>query len=121
MLRCMTRVRLLAAVCVVAIAVAAVCSIPALALPALLVATIAAALFAARIARPEGARRSHLRTAVVLGAVAYLAGLPVTWLAARHVDAVAGARAESWTTIALAGLLASFVVTFTLAGRLRTK
>ncbi len=72
-------------------ALAAVTSNPWVGLAACAVLVIAALRFAARLARPPGAAPSTTRTIVVLAALAYLIGLPATWLVARHLDALAGA------------------------------
>lgn len=69
--------------------VAAVTSTPWVGLAACAVLVVAALRFAARLARPPGATPSTTRTIVVLAALAYLIGLPATWLVTRHLDALA--------------------------------
>lgn len=75
--------------------------------------TVCAARIGARVGGPRADGWHHARTLVVLGSLAYLVGLPVTWLLGRHVEAV-GSHAAAISAVAIYLL---FAITFVLEVR----
>lgn len=69
----------------------------------------AAGVFAAQVAYPRNAAPDLTRTVVVLGALAYLVGLPTTSLVLQHVEALAETVPELGNLVALPYLLFLFV------------
>jgi drug/metabolite transporter (DMT)-like permease len=92
---------------------AALASAPALGIGLCLVAMIGAgalAASAARLGQRADARPRHLRTAVVVGALAYLVGLPVFWLGGQHVDELVGEADTLWRIVFFATAMSGFVL-----------
>lgn len=102
------RSKLALASMVIAAAVATVTQHAWLGFACCLVLAAASAVFAARLAYPPAAVASAMRTALVLGALAYLVGLPATWLVTRHVDALVSEVPELRDLVALPYLLFVF-------------
>ena len=96
-------------VMVLAGAVAAVTSNAWLGFACCIALACAAAVFAAQVAYPRGAAPDLTRTLVVLGALAYLVGLPTTSLVLQHVGALADAVPELGNLVALPYLSFLFV------------
>jgi len=94
------------------LAIAAISDNPALGLPACVVATVGTASLAGRVALPHDARPSPLREAVVLGLLAYLVGLPLTWMVVAHVRTAVASRESMWIGVMLVTLLALFATAY---------